>query len=114
DPLLVTTALDNLIRNAMEAAVIAKDVGRVDEAAVTVSAGRQNGQAYVVIEDNAGGPPPEVEARLFEPFASGKPKGIGLRLPMARRAMEQQGGSLSFERVAAGSRFTIRLPARDA
>jgi signal transduction histidine kinase len=43
-----------------------------------------------------------------------KPKGIGLGLAMARRAMEQQGGSLSFERGAAGSRFTIRLPGGQA
>ena len=47
-----------------------------------------------MVEDNAGGPPPDVEARLFEPFVTAKPKGIGLGLSMARRAMEQQGGSL--------------------
>jgi signal transduction histidine kinase len=112
DPLLVATALDNLIRNAIEATVVAKDLGAVDEPVVRVSAGRQNGQAFVVVEDNAGGPPPDVEARLFEPFVTAKPKGIGLGLAMARRAMEQQGGSLSFERGAEGSRFTIRLPGR--
>jgi signal transduction histidine kinase len=110
DPLLVATALDNLIRNAIEATVVAKDLGAVDDPAVRVSAGRQNGQAYVLVEDNAGGPPADVEARLFEPFVTAKPKGIGLGLAMARRAMEQQGGSLSFERSTDGSRFTIRLP----
>jgi len=114
DPLLVTTALDNLIRNAIEASVVAKDLGAVDEPAVRIAAGRRNGEAFVVVEDNAGGPPPDVEARLFEPFVTAKPKGIGLGLAMARRAMEQQGGSLSFERGAAGSRFTIRLPSEAA
>jgi signal transduction histidine kinase len=111
DPLLLTTALDNLIRNAIEATVVAKDLGAVAEPAVTVAAGQSNGHAYVVVEDNAGGPPSDIEAHLFEPFVTSKPKGIGLGLSMARRAVEQQGGSLSFERSAAGSRFTIRLPA---
>jgi signal transduction histidine kinase len=110
DPLLVATALDNLIRNAVEAGVVAKDLGAVAEPAVRVAAGQVDGHGYVVVEDNAGGPAPDVEARLFEPFVTAKPKGIGLGLAMARRAMEQQGGSLSFERGAAGSRFVIRLP----
>jgi signal transduction histidine kinase len=110
DPLLVATALDNLIRNAVEATVVAKDLGTVTEPVVRISAGQRDGHAYVVVEDNAGGPVPDVEARLFEPFVTAKPKGIGLGLAMARRAMEQQGGSLSFERSPGGSRFVIRFP----
>ncbi len=112
DPLLRTTALDNLIRNAIEAAVMAKDLGTIEQPSVHVAVSSANGAAYAVVEDNAGGPPPAIEARLFEPFATGKPKGIGLGLAMARRALEQQGGSLSFERSGAGSRFIIRIPRR--
>jgi signal transduction histidine kinase len=114
DPLLVTTALDNLIRNAIEAAADAKDLGRAEQPVVRVSAGQTDHHGWVVVEDNAGGPAPAIEARLFEPFATGKPKGIGLGLAMARRAVEQQGGSLSFEHGATGSRFTIRLPGEEA
>ena len=110
DPLLVATALDNLIRNAVEAGVVAKDLGAIEEPVVRISAGQQDGHAYVLVEDNAGGPAPDVAARLFEPFVTAKPKGIGLGLAMARRAMEQQGGSLSFEHSTTGSRFIIRLP----
>ena len=67
----------------------------------------------MVVEDNAGGPASDVEAHLFEPFVTGKSKGIGLGLAMARRALEQQGGTLAFERGTAGSRFIARLPATD-
>ena len=109
DPLLLVTALDNLLRNAVEAAVTAKDLGRVKEPRVSIQAGQSDGHAFVSIEDNAGGPPREVEHRLFEPFVTSKPRGIGLGLSMARRAVEQQGGSLAFERTATGSRFTVRL-----
>ena len=62
------------------------------------------------VEDNAGGPPAELESRLFEPFSTLKAKGIGLGLVMARSAMEAHGGALIFERVPGGSRFTARFP----
>ena len=113
DPVLVVTALDNLVHNAIEAGVVAKDLGRVEHPVVTVTAGRYDGAAWVMVEDNAGGPGPDVEAHLFEPFVTGKSKGIGLGLAMARRALEQQGGALAYERGTAGSRFIARLPVED-
>lgn len=112
DPLLLATALDNLVRNAMEAAVAAKDLGKVASPEVRVSVRQENGEAVVDVEDNAGGPPPGFEDRLFEPFVTTKPKGVGLGLSMSRRALEQQGGRLTFERVPGGSRFTLHLTVR--
>ncbi|MFL5355834.1 ATP-binding protein [Archangium sp.] len=109
DPLLLATALDNLVRNAMEAAVAAKDLGKVASPEVHVNVRQDGGEAVVEVEDNAGGPPPGFEDRLFEPFVTTKPKGVGLGLSMSRRALEQQGGRLLFERLPNGSRFTLRL-----
>lgn len=123
DPLLLLTAIENLVRNAIEAGVAAKDTGRfiepwepwvrvrgmlqAESAGVSAVA-----SAILEIEDNAGGPPPEFEQTMFEPFATSKPKGIGLGLTMAFRAIESLGGTLEFARTPAGSRFTIRLAAR--
>ncbi|PTL76453.1 sensor histidine kinase [Vitiosangium sp. GDMCC 1.1324] len=112
DPLLLATALDNLVRNAMEAAVAAKDLGKVDSPEVRVSVRQEGDKAVVEVEDNAGGPPPGFEDRLFEPFVTTKSKGVGLGLSMTRRAVEQQGGRLTFERIPGGSRFTLHLPAQ--
>src|SRR5215472_15049163 len=109
DPLLLATALDNLLRNAMEAAVAAKDVGRQARPRVRITTRRVDGAVRVEVEDNAGGPPPGFEAGLFQPFVTTKPRGIGLGLSMARQAVERQGGSLAFERTATGSRFTVQL-----
>jgi signal transduction histidine kinase len=75
-----------------------------------VRVAREGRWALVEVNDNAGGPSAVVEARLFEPFVTGKPKGIGLGLSMTRRALESQGGSVTFERTSVGSRFMIRLP----
>ncbi|OJH37129.1 sensor histidine kinase [Cystobacter ferrugineus] len=114
DPLLLATALDNLVRNAMEAAVAAKDLGRLTTPEVSVRVRQEEDHAVVDVEDNAGGPPEGFEARLFEPFVTSKPKGVGLGLSMTRRAVEQQGGRVSFTRIPGGSRFTVILPPPDA
>ncbi|MGZ3457644.1 MAG: ATP-binding protein [Archangium sp.] len=112
DPLLLATALDNLVRNAMEAAVAAKDLGKVSSPEVRVNVRQEDGEAVVEVEDNAGGPPAGFEDRLFEPFVTTKPKGVGLGLSMTRRALEQQGGHLTFARIPGGSRFSLRLAVR--
>lgn len=113
DPLLLTTALDNLVRNAMEATVAAKDLGQQSAPAVRVRVREESGAAVVDVEDNAGGPSAKLEGRLFEPFVTSKPKGIGLGLAMTRQAVEQQGGTLTFERLPEGSRFRVRMPLQE-
>lgn len=113
DPLLLATAVDNVVRNAMEATVAAKDLGQLATPAVRVHAVLRDGEAVVSVEDNAGGPPSAVEERLFEPFVTSKPKGIGLGLAMTRQALEQQGGRLTFERIPGGSRFQVHLPLKE-
>jgi nitrogen-specific signal transduction histidine kinase len=64
----------------------------------------------ITVEDNAGGIPADLRERLFEPFVTGRPKGIGLGLTMALRAVAEQGGQLSWEAIDQGSRFAITLP----
>ncbi|MBL9038972.1 MAG: HAMP domain-containing histidine kinase [Archangium sp.] len=110
DPLLLTTAVDNVVRNAIEAAVAAKDVGRTTAPRVDVSA-KQLGDAVVIgVEDNAGAAPDGFEARVGEPFFTTKPRGIGLGLAMTHRAVAQLGGALRFTRTTLGSRFELQLP----
>jgi signal transduction histidine kinase len=110
DPLLLATALHNLVRNAVEAAVAAKDTGRVQDPRVDVRVEVVGAHARVIVDDTAGGIDPDIAARLFLPFVTGKPKGIGLGLTMARRAVEDQGFTLRYENVAGGTRFVIEMP----
>ena len=110
DPLLLTTAIDNLVRNAIEAAVAAKDLGKVTQPRVLVRVTRGPTSASVRVEDNAGGATQDFESRLGEPFFTTKPQGIGLGLAMTNRAVEQLGGTLRFERLPDGSAFEITLP----
>lgn len=110
DPALIVSAIDNLIRNAVEAAAVARDTGLRIDPWVRVILAREGQQARLIVEDDAGGVDPALEPRLWEPFATARAKGIGLGLPMARKAVEDHAGSLDFIRTAMGSRFELRLP----
>ncbi len=110
DPALLVAAIDNLLRNAVEAGAVARDTGLRANPWVQVSLAREGDDVVLVVEDNAGGVDPELEPRLWEPFATARAKGVGLGLPMARAAVEAHGGSLTYTRLPEGSRFTLRLP----
>lgn len=110
DAALLVSAIDNLVRNAVEAGAVARDTGLRPAPWVSVSLTREGEEGVLVVEDNAGGVDPTLEPRLWEPFATGRAKGIGLGLPMARTSVEAHGGSLTYQRRPQGSRFTLRLP----
>lgn len=110
DPALLVSAIDNLIRNAIEAAAVARDTGLRAEPWVRVTLSREGRGALLTVEDDAGGVDPTLEPRLWEPFATARAKGIGLGLPMARKAVEDHDGTLNFIRTSRGSRFELRLP----
>lgn len=114
DPALLVSAIDNLLRNAVEAGAVARDTGLRSAPWVQVSLAREGGDAVLHVEDNAGGVDPKLEPRLWEPFATARAKGVGLGLPMARTAVEAHGGSLTYTRLPEGSRFTLRLPLESA
>ncbi len=94
----------NLIGNALDA------VGTNGEVAVTV---RSIEATVVEVSDTGPGPAPDVAERLFEPFATGKPEGIGLGLAVARHAAEAHGGRIDWRREASRTVFRVTLPATD-
>jgi len=88
DPELAVKALAHLIRNAVQAASLDEDAEiRIETAA----------DGSVRVADTAGGVPQEALARLFEPFNTTKPKGIGLGLAYVKKALGKMGASVSLE-----------------
>jgi signal transduction histidine kinase len=67
--------------------------------------------ARVHVIDTGPGIPPEVLARIFQPYFTTKSGGSGLGLPTARRIIEEHGGRLEVHsEVGRGSNFVVVLP----
>lgn len=69
--------------------------------------------AYVRMLDSGPGPPAEVAEKLFEPFATSKPEGIGLGLAVARQIARAHEGDLVFYRNSESQNatcFELQLP----
>jgi two-component system, OmpR family, sensor kinase len=64
----------------------------------------------VIVADDGPGVPSPLRERLFEPFVSGRPGGIGLGLAISRRIAERHGGSLELLEEGPGAVFELRLP----
>jgi hypothetical protein len=54
---------------------------------------------------------PMAPEKLFEPFASGRPGGLGLGLYQARKSLREAGGELRATAVDGGVNFLLRMPA---
>lgn len=63
------------------------------------------------LRDEGPGVPPEIRERLFDPFVTrGKKSGTGLGLAVARRFIEDHGGTVELSKEGPGARFHITLP----
>ena len=112
DPVEIEQVIHNLVRNAAEAV---EQAGRPD-GRVAVSLKTGAGAAYeITVSDNGTGIPPDILPRLFEPFFSSKPDGMGLGLSLCESIVERFEGGISAENgTAGGAVFTVRLPAARA
>ena len=109
DPTVISgdaTQLSHLFGNVIGNAVEAAGPGGTVE--VRLAATR--GGALVEVTDTGPGPPADVAAKLFEPFVTGKPEGIGLGLAVAKQAAEAHGGRIVWERRDGRTVFRIELP----
>jgi two-component system sensor kinase FixL len=63
------------------------------------------------VRDNGPGLAPAVAARVFEPFVTTKPDGLGVGLAISRSIAERHGGHLSAEAAPeGGTRMVLTLP----
>lgn len=91
----------------------AKDVlqeRKVLNPTISVLSRNRDGKAEVTVEDNAGGIPPELMGRVFEPYFTTKKNGTGIGLYMSKLIIEKNmGGSITMRNDQAGAVFTILL-----
>jgi two-component system, NtrC family, sensor kinase len=77
----------------------------------------ENGRVYAEIADNGCGIPPENLGKIFEPYFTTKPEGIGtgLGLPICRELVMAHGGDIQVRsETGVGACFTVSLPVADS
>jgi len=105
DASLLRQVLVNLLKNAQEA------VHEISMPRVTVSSRIETEHVILCISDNGPGFPDSLLSRLFEPYATNKPKGTGLGLPIVKKIIEEHHGTIEVRNLSPqGAEVCIRLP----
>jgi two-component system, chemotaxis family, CheB/CheR fusion protein len=106
DRIQIEQVLVNLLQNAIDAIRDAGNEAR--EIRVRTSQG-EDGMAEVLVDDTGIGFAAEVTARLYEPFYTTKPQGMGMGLAISRTIVELHHGRLSVAPRESGFGTTVRL-----
>jgi signal transduction histidine kinase len=98
----------NLVMNAIDAlAAVPPEQRHVAVTAVAVREGVE-----IRVADTGPGVPPAQLEKVFDPFVTSKPGGLGLGLAISRSVVEAHGGSIRTEPVSEGGAvFCVVLPA---
>jgi signal transduction histidine kinase len=106
DPVALDQILHNLIGNALNA------LDGIPQPQLTLRVSHPPGSNMVSfsVRDNGCGVPPELANRLFEPFVSGRPGGLGLGLSLCETLAEEMGGRVRYRPASPGTEFILELP----
>jgi len=97
DGRLVSQALTNVLKNALEAINARMSGGDTAPGRIVIDVQVKNGRVIIAIRDNGIGLPTEQRHRLTEPYVTTRAKGTGLGLAIVRKILEDHGGELSLD-----------------
>jgi nitrogen fixation/metabolism regulation signal transduction histidine kinase len=96
DSTLMRQVIHNLLQNAQDA-LAGQPGGRIG-----VRTEASGDGVTLAIADNGPGFSEHMMARMFEPYATTKPKGTGLGLPVVKKIIEELQGSIKVENLPSG------------
>jgi C4-dicarboxylate-specific signal transduction histidine kinase len=99
----------NLMINGIDAMSMITD-GRRE---LLIKSAKHSIGVLVQVQDSGPGIDPGQADRIFEPFFTDKPEGIGMGLSISRSIVESHGGRLWAAAKADGALFEFTLPAQD-
>ncbi len=110
DKVQIQQVLFNLVRNAIEAMA---EWSRRE--VVIAAAPADEGMIEISVADTGPGLAPEVRQRLFQPFVTTKPAGMGVGLSICRSIVEAHGGRMSArDNPGGGTVFRFTVPGEAA
>ncbi len=98
----------NLLLNALDA--VTSQVHNPADRWVEVSCESHGDRLSVRVRDSGNGPSDKVRDRLFTPFVTDKPSGVGLGLAVAQEIARRHGGEVAWTREANVTSFCVDLP----
>jgi PAS domain S-box-containing protein len=115
----ITQVVNNIVINAVQAMPTG---GRIRAAIDVVALTTDNPEhlppgryAKLTFTDTGVGIPPELQARVFDPYFTTKQQGSGLGLAISHSIVARHGGSIAVRsELGAGTTFDVLLPASDA
>jgi len=99
----------NLIMNGIDAMSMITDRPRE----LLIQSAKHSEGVLIQVQDSGAGIDPGQADRIFEPFFTDKPEGIGMGLSISRSLVESHGGRLWAVPGASGALFEFTLPAQD-
>jgi signal transduction histidine kinase len=112
DPELMRQSFLNLLKNAVQA--FERHEGRLGLRVRTISDGSGLERVEVDVWDTGPGIPPQLQAKLYNPFFTTRAKGTGLGLSIVRKNVELHGGEIRLRSAPGeGSCFTVCLNLAD-
>jgi nitrogen-specific signal transduction histidine kinase len=109
DETALAEAFAHLVVNAAEAAA-GESKPRITLAAKTFRPGKQNGGVVVTVRDNGKGIAPDLRDKVFSPFCTTKPRGMGLGLPIVKRTVFDHNGRVDIDSSTHGTLVSVVLP----
>ncbi len=107
DSIQIQQVILNLIRNGIDAVNASRDEGRE----ISIRTYRNGAGVEIAVSDTGAGIAPEVAERLFEPFVTTKPQGMGIGLSISRSIIDAHGGRLwATPNPERGTTFHVFLP----
>jgi nitrogen fixation/metabolism regulation signal transduction histidine kinase len=108
DPMMLKRGVDNILRNAIQAAYEASPSGG---GRVLVRGYASEGTGFIEVRDNGPGIAKENWERAFDPYYTTKTEGTGLGLAIVKKVVLEHGGEVRLDRgPEGGARFVIELP----
>lgn len=109
DESALAEAFAHLVANAAEAS------SERSKPHITLSAKpiQERGKAsgvVVTVRDNGKGIDPDIKEKIFSPFCTTKPRGMGLGLPIVKRTVFDHHGRVDVDSTARGTQVSVLLP----